>query len=436
METLFGTDGIRNKIHHGCLTQDNLVQLGHAIGKWATENFEKPVKILIGQDTRSSCSIIFNALTQGLLQYDVQIFNGKILPTPVICKLVKEEDFSLGLIISASHNLADYNGLKIVKKNAKASTFAESAITKLYEDHNFVTKLPVGSIKSYDQASQLYQIFIAAWFDTEFLENKTIVLDCAHGATYKIAPKIFENFGANVITINNHPDGHNINLECGSTCPNNITTNVLKHNADWGIAFDGDGDRVIIVDKNGHNYDGDEILSVLAQHELLKKSPVVGTIVSNQGLEKHLNQNEKTFLRAKVGDKNVHKVMTQHQALLGGEPSGHIIVDSFSYAGDGIFTSLLFIDTIIKENISKLLFQKFSQVNISLPVESKKDLSQPSFQTVIKKYEQEIDPGKIIIRYSGTEPVLRIMVEGEDEAICKTVAAKLNADLTLEFEKE
>ena len=429
MKTIFGTDGIRDKIHHGPLTQENLTQLGHAIGQWATHNFEKPVKILIGYDTRSSCSLILETLSNSILQYPVELFNGKILPTPVICKLVKEEEFDLGIIISASHNLAEYNGIKIVKKNGKINAFAESAITQLYQQEKFTDHTLKNNLVTYDQATQMYQIFITAWFESSFLQGKKIVLDCAHGATYKIAPKIFEHFQAEVITINNHPDGNNINLACGSTCPQNITNAVLIHQADFGIAFDGDGDRVLIVDKHGHNYDGDEILTILAQHPLFKKSPVVGTIMSNQGLGQYLQEKNKVFFRAAVGDKHVYTMMQQYQAMLGGEPSGHIIVEPFSYCGDGIFTALLFLDTLIKEKITTPVLTKFAQITTHIDITNRQDLAQQPYQTIIKKYEMQLNPGRLVVRYSGTEPILRIMVESNDKNKATTIAHQLKEEL-------
>lgn len=429
MKTMFGTDGIRDKIHHGPLTTENLIQLGHAIGEWATNNFEKPVKILMGHDTRSSCSLILEALSHSMLQYHVELYNGKVVPTPVICKLVKEEDFDLGIIISASHNLAEYNGIKIVKKDTKISAFAESAITQLYQHGKFIDQMPKNHMLVYDQANQLYQIFITAWFEADFLEHQTIVIDTAHGATYKLAPKIFEHFGARVITINNSPDGHNINLQCGSTSPATITKAMIMHQADWGIAFDGDGDRVIMVDRDGHTYDGDEILSVLAQHQLFKKSPIVGTVMSNQGLGQYLQEKNKVFFRASVGDKHVFQMMQQYHAMLGGEPSGHVIIEPFSYSGDGIFTALLFIDTILKEHIKTPLFKKFAQASTSITIRTQHDLKQEPYATIIKKYETQINPGRLIVRYSGTEPILRIMSESQDHQTATKITYQLQQEL-------
>ncbi len=429
MKNLFGTDGIRNKIHHGPLTTENLTQLGHAIGQWAVNNLEKPIKILIGYDTRSSCSLILEALSNSILQYPVELFNGKVIPTPVICKLVKEEEFDLGIIISASHNLAEYNGIKIVKKHSKISALAESAITQLYQNEVFDNHMPKNTMQEYDQANQMYEIFITAWFEALFLQGKKIVLDCAHGATYKLAPKIFEHFGAQVIAINNHPDGHNINLHCGSTCPQNVTTAVLTHQADWGVSFDGDGDRVIVVDRNGHNYDGDEILAVLTQHPLFKKSSIVGTVMSNQGFGQYLQEKNKTFFRASVGDKNVFQMMQQYQAMLGGEPSGHIIVEPFSYSGDGIFTALLFIDTILKEHIQIPVFTKFAQASTHIDIIAQHDLKDEPYAAIIKKYETQLNHGRLVVRYSGTEPILRIMVESDTQETATEVAYQLKYEL-------
>ncbi len=429
MKNIFGTDGIRDKIDHGPLTEENLNQLGHAIGQWAVNNVEKPIRILIGYDTRSSCTLILDKLSQAILQYPIELFNGKVIPTPVICKLVKEEEFDIGIIISASHNLAEYNGIKIVKKESKISAFAESAITQLYQQQKFENHPPINQLQAYDQADQLYQIFITAWFESDFLQGKKIVLDCAHGATYTLAPKIFEHFGAQLITINNDPDGHNINLNCGSTCPQNITNAVLMYQADWGISFDGDGDRVIIIDQYGHNYDGDEILAILSHHPLFKKSPVVGTIMSNQGLGHYLQEKNKIFFRAAVGDKHVFQMMQQYKAMLGGEPSGHVIVAPFSYAGDGIFTALLVIDTMIKEQIPMPIFHKYTQVATHINVKNKQNLNDEPYASVIKTYETQLNPGRLIVRYSGTEPILRIMVESHDSKIATTIANEITQAL-------
>jgi len=425
MKNIFGTDGIRDKFHQGTLTTENLTQLGHAIGQWVTNNFEKPIKILIGYDTRSSCTTILDVLSKSILQYHVELFNGKIIPTPVICKLVRDEDFDLGIIISASHNLAEYNGIKIVKKHAKISAFSEGAITQLYHHEKFSNRPTTNIMRQYDQANQLYEIFITAWFESSFLKNKKIVIDCAQGATYQIAPQVFKHFDADTIFINNNPNGSNINFECGSTNTKSLTRAVLQQQADWGIAFDGDGDRVIIIDKNGYNYDGDEILAVLTEHPLFKKSPVVGTIMSNQGLGQHLQKKNKIFFRSSVGDKHVYQMMQQYGAMIGGEPSGHIIVEPFSYAGDGIFTALLFLDTIIKYNINFPIFQKFAQVSKQIKIIHKYDLKNEPYTTIIKKYENMINPGRIIVRYSGTEPLLRIMVESSDQQSSIQIADQL-----------
>lgn len=429
MKNIFGTDGIRDKFDQGALTQANLTQLGHAIGQWAVTNLEKPIKILIGYDTRFSCTSILDTLTQSMLQYPVEIFNAQIIPTPVICKLVKEEEFDLGIIISASHNLAEYNGIKIVKKDAKISALAEGAITQLYQHTPYENRPVTGIMQTYDQANQLYEIFITAWFESEFLANKTIVLDCAHGATYRLAPKIFEQFKAHVIVINNSPDGHNINLKSGSTNPQELIRAVATHHADWGIGFDGDGDRVILIDKQGTVYDGDEMLAILSHHQLFKKSPIVGTIMSNQGLGYYVQAKNKILFRSAVGDKHVFGMMQQYHALVGGEPSGHIIIEPFSYSGDGIFTALLCIDTIIKEKLQLPLFKKFTQVSTSIAIAEKKDLTQQPYAAAIKKYETAINPGRLVVRYSGTEPILRIMTESQNELQAHQIAQQLESEL-------
>ncbi len=429
MKNIFGTDGIRDKINQGHLTQDNIRQLGHAIGQWATNNLEKPIKILIGYDTRSSCQTILQTLSASLLQHQVEVFNGNILPTPIICKLVREEEFDLGIIISASHNPAEYNGIKIVKKHAKISALSESAITQLYYQEKFIEQKTTNTLQTYDQANQIYQIFITAWFESDFLNNKKIVIDCAHGATFEIAPKIFEHFGAHVIKINNKPNGTNINLACGSTHPESIQQKTVELQADWGIAFDGDGDRVILVNKDGHIFDGDEILAILTHHPLFKKTPVVGTIMSNQGLGHYLQDKNKIFFRSTVGDKHVYAMMEQYHAMIGGEPSGHIIVEPFSYSGDGIFTALLCIDTWNKETIKLPLFEKFHQFSTSIQITKKPSLLEEPYASMIKNYEKLINEGRLVIRYSGTEPILRIMVESLDQEKSQNIALALKKEL-------
>jgi phosphoglucosamine mutase len=429
MKNIFGTDGIRDKINQGHLTRENVTQLGHAIGQWATNNFEKPIKILVGYDTRSSCQTILQTLCNSLLQHQVEVFNGNILPTPIVCKLVREEEFDLGIIISASHNLAEYNGIKIVKKHAKISALSESAITQLYYQEKFTEQKTNNVLQPYDHASQIYQIFITAWFESDFLRGKKIVIDCAHGANFEIAPKIFEQFGADIIRLNNKPNGTNINLDCGSIHPELVQQKTVELQADWGIAFDGDGDRVIIVDKDGHVFDGDEILAILTHHQLFKKTPVVGTIMSNQGLGQFLQQKNKVFFRSAVGDKHVYTMMQQYHAMIGGEPSGHIIVEPFSYSGDGIFTALLCIDTLNKESIKLPVFERFYQFSTHIQVTTKPSLTQEPFASVIKHYENLVNEGRLVIRYSGTEPILRIMVESAHQTSSQNIALALKKEL-------
>jgi phosphoglucosamine mutase len=251
----------------------------------------------------------------------------------------------------------------------------------------------------------------------------------AHGAAAPHGAQLFADLGAEVAVAHAMPDGHNINLHCGSTCPQNITNAVLTHQADFGVSFDGDGDRVIIVDKNGHNYDGDEILSILTQHPLFKKSPIVGTVMSNQGLGQYLQEKNKVFFRASVGDKHVYQMMQQYQAMLGGEPSGHIIIEPFSYSGDGIFTSLLFIDTLIKEKISIPVFKKFAQASTHIDISTRHDLKNEPYAAIIKKYENMLNPGRLVVRYSGTEPILRIMTESDNQETATLIIHQLKQEL-------
>jgi phosphoglucosamine mutase len=271
------------------------------------------------------------------------------------------------------------------------------------------------------------QSLLQSLFPTPFLRNKKIVLDCAHGATSSIAPQIFKMLGAEVIALYTQPTGTNINEQCGSVYPQAAQAMVLQEQADAGFAFDGDGDRMIAINRNGDLKNGDDVLALLSQHPVYTHAPgVVGTIMSNQGLALFLAQQNKKLLRTPVGDKHIARKLLEENLVLGGEQSGHIIVRDHLNAGDGIVTALRVLETLTITNDWEMnTFTPFPQTLINVPITTKKDLTDQTLQTIIAQHEAQLGNGRIIVRYSGTEPLLRVMVEEQDQDIAHTVGNNL-----------
>ena len=441
---LFGTDGIRNRVGEMPFTQNDLPRLGAAIARWALHTHATRPRILIAHDTRISCPWVSTALESGLLQYPVTLREAYTLPTPAVCLLAHiNDDIDCGIIISASHNPYHDNGIKIIRKNGKISAEDERMITQFFYDtpssvhsdpelgeridyNNLGMRLP------YHNAAQDYIDHIIAQFPANFLAGKTIALDCAHGATYAIAQTIFEKLGATTHVIHNAPDGLNINDACGALHPERVAQAVVEHRAVAGFAFDGDGDRVVAIGADGTIHNGDTILALLLDHPRYCDTPqVVGTIMSNHGFAHFLAQRGKKLLRANVGDKHVAQALEAHDLLLGGEQSGHIIVRDYLNTGDGIFSALRVLETIcITNNWNMKTFTPYPQVLINVPVGEKKDLSHPPLSTIIHEHEMQLHAGRCIIRYSGTENLLRIMIEDDTLENATVIGTALSHQLS------
>jgi len=323
----------------------------------------------------------------------------------------------MGIVISASHNPFFDNGIKLFQaKSGKLSEEDETAISDFFmQSFNETIDQNLGDreIAVWDDAKKSYLKNVTSHFPSDFLSGFTVVLDCAHGSTYHIAPLIFEHLGATVITLSSQPNGKNINDGCGALHPESLQKHVIAHKADIGFAFDGDGDRVIAVNKHGEIKDGDDLLDLLlALPRFQTLDRVVGTVMTNKGFEYALLQKNKTLMRTSVGDKYIALCLDAEQLPLGGENSGHIIIKDYLSTGDGIFVALKVLESmIINKNWLLTTFEKHAQILINLPVKSKKDLAQRPCAEIIAAHEIDLGDGRVLVRYSGTENVLRIMTE-------------------------
>ncbi len=429
MSNLFGTDGVRGLVGKSPFTLSELPQLGKAIGEWASAKYSSHPHILLAHDTRISKDWITSALTAGILLSPVTIHYAGTLPTPAVLHLVqKKQLFGCGLIISASHNAYQDNGIKIVDgTSGKLSNKDELNISELVHCKAVPTYNSLGSTLQFETAGEEYISFVLSFFKTLSLVGKKIILDCAHGASYKIAPTIFAALGAEVISMHTSPNGQNINKECGAIALRSLQQAVQFYKADIGCAFDGDGDRVILVNKQGIIKNGDDMLALLSNHPAYsQEQTIVGTVMSNQGLQTYLYKKNKTLVRTAVGDRWVASHLNQQGLLLGGEQSGHVILHDFLRSGDGIATALRVIEAIQEtDNWQLKTFEVFPQKLVNIPVLKKKDLKEPAIAAIIAKYEKQLDSGRLFVRYSGTENLLRIMVEDREQDAVHRISSQL-----------
>lgn len=437
-QNIFGTDGIRTRMGSYPLTIEALPRLGMAIAQWAQEKYNHAPTILLGHDTRQSCSLVKSALQTGLLCHNAQVHDAQVIPTPALCNIIHAStQFDIGIIISASHNPWHDNGIKIVDgQQGKLSYPDELRISTIFnENKNVPHYANLGELHYFPLATQHYIASLNNHFSPQFLHGKKIALDCANGATSIIAPEIFKQFGAQVIVINAQPNGTNINQACGALHPEALQKAVIEHGADAGFAFDGDGDRVIAVARNGAIKDGDDILAVLLDHpNYMHTSSVIGTVMTNQGFDAHLAHRNKSLLRAPVGDKFVSERMEQEKSIIGGEQSGHIILHDYLNTGDGIFTALRIVETLLMSNNWMMnTFKKFPQVLINIPVGVKKDLALPHLACIIQEHATLLPQGRILVRYSGTESVLRILVEDSDAIMANFIGTQLSEQLATQL---
>jgi len=440
MRKLFGTDGIRGVANVHPMTTEIAMQLGRAVAH-LFKNKKRRHKILIGKDTRLSGYMLETALASGICSMGVDVLLVGPMPTPGIAFLTTDMRADAGVVISASHNPFQDNGIKIFSRDGlklpdEKEKRIESLIFSKEIDSLRPTATEVGKAFRIDDAAGRYIVFLKNTFPGNFtLDGYKIVLDCAHGAAYKIAPLVFEELGAEVYPIGVEPDGANINLNCGALHPEIISQAVKEKDADIGIALDGDADRVLFVDENGVEVDGDQIMAICAvdllRENRLKKNTVVATVMSNIGLDIALKKEGIKIVRSAVGDRYISEEMLHHGYNFGGEQSGHIIFFDLNTTGDGILTALQILAAMEKNNkkLSELsnIMQRFPQVIENVKVKGKKDLdSIPEIKKAIADAEKTLSgKGRILVRYSGTQPLCRVMVEGQDEKEIKGIAQNL-----------
>lgn len=436
----FGTDGIRGTVGQPPITPDFVLRLGWAAGRvmmaQGTEGLEN--KILIGKDTRSSGYIFESALEAGISAAGVDVRLLGPMPTPAIAYLTRTFRAQAGIVISASHNPYTDNGIKFFGPDGrKLADEVELEIERvLDEPMQMVTADLLGKVKRISDARGRYIEFCKSTVPHPFsLSGLRIVVDCAHGACYHIAPDVFEELGAEVIAIGREPDGVNINLECGSTHPEALQQKVIEVRADLGIAFDGDADRVMMVDDRGDLIDGDQLLYILAMDRHLRgrlEGGVVGTLMTNFGLELAFADAGIPFHRAGVGDRYVMEALDRHGWLLGGESSGHIVCLDRTSTGDGIVSALQVLAALTQQNISLrdalVALKPVPQKMINVRGPNRTGFMQNEWvkKAVADAEQQLAGRGRVLLRPSGTEPLVRVMVEGEDagqvENICQTLA--------------
>jgi len=444
MRKLFGTDGVRGVANTDPMTTEISMQLGRAIAflvKKQMPDKEHNPRIVIGKDTRLSGYMIENALASGICSMGVNVLLVGPLPTPGIAFITTSMRADAGVVISASHNPFQDNGIKIFSKYGFKLPDAEEAII---EDLIFSKKIDslrpvaeeVGKAARIDDAKGRYIVFLKNTFPKRYaLDGIRIVLDCAHGATYGVAPHVFEELGAKVTSIGVKPDGKNINQECGALYPGIMADLVRKEGADLGIALDGDGDRLIVADEKGKIVDGDQIMAICAeemlQRQKLAKNTLVANVMSNLGLEHAMQRMGGKLIRTQVGDRYVVEEMRRNAYNFGGEQSGHLIFLKHNTTGDGILGALQLLIAMKKNerSLSEMtqIMEPFPQVLKNVRTEKRIAMEKiAGFSEKIASMEKSLgSTGRILVRPSGTEPVIRVMVEGEDENLIDTMACEL-----------
>ena len=443
----FGTDGIRGKFGELPITPDFILKLGYVTGLVLIENNNNPARkpsVVIGKDTRLSGYVIEGALQAGFNAAGVDVHMLGPLPTPAIAHLTRSFNADAGVVISASHNPYFDNGIKFFSGDGKKLTDELqnaindklTAIMSTTDSNDALMPIldpaQLGKNNRINDAKGRYIEFCKGSFPYQYdLDHLTVVVDCANGAGYSVAPRVMRELGANVIAINNKPDGININAKCGSTHPESLQKAVLEHEADVGIALDGDGDRIVMVDEAGELVDGDGILYVLATQGQTKAKGVVGTLMSNMGLELALKDADIEFTRAKVGDRYVMQELEANGWILGGEPSGHILCLDKSRTGDAIIAGLQVLAVMQARGkaLSDLTegFEVLPQKLVNVRLWKMQDpFEHEELVTAFDKARASLEGrGRLLIRQSGTEPMIRVMVESDDEIECDVMASDL-----------
>jgi len=447
---LFGTDGIRGKTNHEPMTVETILRVAKAMGYILRKsNGKKRHKVLIGKDTRLSGYMFETALESGFCSMGIDVLLVGPIPTPAIAYLTESMKADIGIVISASHNPYEDNGIKFFNEvGFKISDEMEKEITRIVSNPSETAALHaepahIGKAKRIEDANGRYISYLKQFLPTHLtLEGVKIVLDCANGSGYKVGPAIFMELGAHVVPIGITPDGKNINESCGALHPEELKRKVKDEKADIGIALDGDGDRVIFCDSKGHVYDGDDFLSIIADQKKIYPevmNGLVGTVMTNYGLEKKLNQIKIPFYRSDVGDRYVVEKMKETNAMFGAEASGHIISLKRSTTGDGILSAILLLNVLREQNkpLSDFhnSFDRLPHEIRSIRVKEKKPFEQmPSVQKSIESAEKKLlGNGRILVRYSGTEAKARVMVESENKDLVHSLVAEVSGTIEKEI---
>ncbi len=448
MARLFGTDGVRG-VANKELTPDLAFRLGFAGANVLTGEISHKPKILVGTDTRISCGMLESALVSGLTSAGADALLAGVIPTPGIAYLTRKYNCDAGVVISASHNSFEYNGIKFFSSTGyklpdRVEDLIEAEINSYEENINRPIGAQIGNRIPKINAARDYAEHLKRRMSVD-LSGMRIALDCANGASYRIAPGIFSDLGAEVISIGIEPDGENINLNCGSTHLDRLIQTVRREGCDIGIAFDGDADRMLAIDENGVLVDGDGVIAIIAlglqQEDELKDNKICATVMSNLGLDIFAENNNMTVVKTKVGDRYVLEEMLKSGIVIGGEQSGHVILLEHTTTGDGMLTALALLKTLhnMEQRLSeaRLIMKPLPQVlkNAMIPNDSKeKAMSDPDIKAAISKEEASLhSKGRILVRASGTEPKVRVMIEGEDKKEISKMADRLVDLLTSRY---
>ncbi len=437
---LFGTDGIRGRANTGAMSPETALRVGLAAGLQFVRGDHRH-QVIIGKDTRLSGYMLEPALVAGFTSAGMDVLLVGPLPTPAIAMLTRSMRADLGVMISASHNSFEDNGIKLFGPDGfKLSDETEAEIERLMQTdlaHRLAAPAKLGRARRLDDAAGRYIESAKASFPRRLtLDGLRIVVDCAHGAAYRVAPTVLAELGAEIIPMGVAPDGFNINLDCGSTQPAQLCGEVLAHGADLGIALDGDADRLLLADERGQLIDGDQVLGLIAESwsrdGRLRGGGVVATVMSNLGLERFLDAQGLGLERTRVGDRYVVERMRETGINLGGEQSGHMILSDFATTGDGLVAALQVLATIVTEArpASEVCrrFAPLPQLLRNVRFAGGQPLSHPSVVEAVRGVEARLaGTGRLLLRPSGTEPLIRVMAEGEDEAVVRAVVAEMCA---------
>ncbi len=437
---LFGTDGVRGHANRSPMTVETALALGRAVGKLLSR-LDGRHRVIIGKDTRLSCYMYENALIAGLCSMGIDTLMVGPLPTPAVAFLTRAYRASAGIVISASHNPYYDNGIKFFSSDGfKLPDSWEHEIEGMIETNDFSDALPaddaIGRNTKVVGADGRYVEFVKATLPKgRTLKNLKIVLDCSHGAAYRVAPLVFRELDADVSVYGVEPNGLNINVDCGSLHPQKIQRAVLQHGADVGIAFDGDADRVVMIDENSQIVDGDAILAICAKamqrKGLLQNNKIVGTVMANFGFMQAMERLGIEVIRSQVGDRYVIQEMIKHGANLGGEQSGHIIFLDHNTTGDGLVSAMQVLSVMVEtgSRLSELaaIIERYPQAIVNVPVKTKPALeSMEGLQQILQRVEKLLEKkGRVLVRYSGTENICRVMVEGSKLEIVEEQAHEI-----------